>query len=47
MEEIRKANREKRDKAIEEIRKENEKVADKLRPEIFIKYHSPAAKPVE
>lgn len=47
MEAIRKENKEKLEEAIEGIRKDNNKVLDRLRPEILIKYHTPAAKPVE
>lgn len=47
MEEIRVKNREKRDEAIAKMREENEKVMDRLRPEILIKYHCDAARPVE
>ena len=47
MEAIRKENKEKLNEAIENIRKDNNKVLDRLRPEILIKYHTPAAKPVE
>lgn len=47
METIRKENKEKLEEAIEGIRKGNDKVLDRLRPEILIKYHTPAAKPVE
>lgn len=47
MENIRAKNREKCDEAIEKIHEENEKVMDRLRPEILIKYHSDAARPVE
>lgn len=47
MEEIRVKNREKRDEAIAKMREENDKVMDRLRPEILIKYHCDAARPVE
>lgn len=47
MEAIRKENKEKLEEAIEGIRKDNHKVLDRLRPEILIKYHTAAAKPVE
>ena len=47
MEAIRKENKEKLEEAIEGIRKDNDKVLDRMRPEILIKYHTPAAKPVE
>ena len=40
-------DKEKLEEAIEGIRKDNDKVLDRLRPEILIKYHTPAAKPVE